>query len=104
MWFCFDGESFEVFASETEARHQAELAMEEWRDDASDCGWDELASQVCYGQVTHAVNVEHIPVTDDNRHTVPRNREGLERHHLEPVVSDGETLPPQFRSKPNDIE
>ena len=84
-WFCFDGESFETFASETEAKKWAEEALETWRDDASDGGWDELASQVCYGRITHAIRTEEIPLPDENRHMVPDGCEGLEEHYLEPT-------------------
>ena len=69
-----------------EARADAELAMESWADCAGD-GWDELSTQVCYGRVTHAVRVETIEVTDENRHLVPSSCDGLEDHHLEPIGS-----------------
>ena len=87
MWFSFDGETFETHNTEAEAKAEAERAMEYWADGAGD-GWDELSTQVVYGRVTHAVRVEAIEVTDDNRHLVPSGCDGMENHHLEQIVPD----------------
>jgi len=83
-FFSFDGETFEIHATEEEARAEAKRAMEFWSDDAGD-GWDELSTQVCYGRVTHAVKVTRIPVTDENRHMVPSGGDAtaFEEHSLE---------------------
>ena len=82
MWFSFDGESFETHNTESDAKKAAESAMGHWSDDAGD-GWDELSTQVCYGRITHAVAVETVEVTDDNRHLVPHGCDGIENHKLE---------------------
>lgn len=84
MWFSFDGFDFQTHTSEAKAKAAADDAMSSWRDDAGD-GWDELATQVCYGKVTHAVRVEREEITDENRHTVPYGSECIEFHHLEPI-------------------
>ena len=87
MYFSYDGETFEIHETEELAKAEADLAMEFWQDHACDSGWDELSTQVCYGKVTHAVLVEKIPVTDDNRHLAPHgcDETEFEAHHLVPA-------------------
>jgi hypothetical protein len=82
MWFAFDGHSFETFSTEAEAKKHADDAMDDWRDDASDGGWDELSTQVCYGKVTHAVTVTPQDVEEWQ---VPSDCDGCEEHTLEPL-------------------
>lgn len=84
MWFSFDGEDFQIHNTEAEAARWANDAMESWADGAGD-GWDEQSTQVCYGRVTHAVRVETVEITDENRHTVPYGCDGIEKHFLEPI-------------------
>lgn len=48
MWFCFDGESFEIFKTEEEARDCASDAIEDYRDGDS---WPEAVRDVCWGKV-----------------------------------------------------
>ena len=84
MWFSFDGFDFQTHDSEAKAKAAADSAMSSWEDDADD-GWDELASQVCYGRITHAVRIERTEITDENRHTVPEGSECIEEHYLEPI-------------------
>jgi hypothetical protein len=59
MWFCFDGESFETFATETEAKARADESLDDYRDDAAD-GWPEESMNVCWGQV-----VQNVAVTSE---------------------------------------
>ncbi|MEM9645412.1 MAG: hypothetical protein AAF989_10485 [Planctomycetota bacterium] len=80
MWFAFDGHSFETFNIEDEARAHAEHAMDDWSDDAMDGGWNELATQVCYGKITHGVHVKTIPASDAD---LPDGYGSLEEHTLE---------------------
>lgn len=87
MWFSFDGIDFATHDTELQARQAAEEAMEQWQDDADD-GWDECSTKVCYGRVTHAVRVEPIEITDENRHLMHPDVTGLEKHHLEPVEEE----------------
>lgn len=84
MWFAFDGESFETFNCEEEAKSHAERAMDDWREDASDNGWDELSTQVCYGRVTHAVAVKEVTVEPE---LMPSGFDGCEEHTLESLIA-----------------
>lgn len=81
-YFCYDGYSFEIYGTEEKAREAAESAMEDFSDDAGGGGWAEESTQVCYGIITHAVEVEEIEVTIENQHLVPRGCTGLEEHRL----------------------
>ena len=57
QWFCFDGCSFELFATKEEAARHATRSVDEWFDEAGGEGLSELAEQVCYGRVTHVVEM-----------------------------------------------
>jgi len=59
QWFCYDGCSFELFATEEAAARHATRSVDEWCDEAGGEGLNELADQVCYGRVTHVV--EFLP-------------------------------------------
>lgn len=88
MWFSYDGETFETHNTEAEAAAAARRAMEDWSDSAADNGWDELSTQVVYGKITHAVRVEPVEITDDNRYKIPADCAGLENHYLEQIAPD----------------
>ena len=85
MWFSFDGETFETHKTEEAARENAEQAMSFWSDEAAD-GWSDESRHVVYGKVTHAVRVEKVEVDESNRYLIPQGCDGIESHHLEPVV------------------
>lgn len=91
MWFVYDGETFETYNTEAEAKAAADEAMQSWEDAAGD-GWPEESVNVLYGQVTHSVRVEKTEITDENRHFVPHGCDGLEQHYLEPIDRDDAEL------------
>lgn len=67
-WFAYDPESgFERFATEAEARAEAQKALDYYRDSAPE-GWNEDAVvQVCWGLVLgEVVEVERRPWTEED--------------------------------------
>lgn len=83
-WFCFNGEYFSRFATEDEARQAAEDSLKFYREDASNDGeWNDNASEICYGPVTHAVKVDCVLAELD--HLVSRGITYLCEYNLVPV-------------------
>ncbi|HHY0551904.1 TPA: hypothetical protein ACVU5P_004223 [Vibrio parahaemolyticus] len=53
-WFCFNGDEFQFFATEDEAREYAEIEIEMRLDDT----WDESVTQITVGKVTQVTQQE----------------------------------------------
>lgn len=65
MWFAFTYDSFETFDTEQEAKREAEKALEFFRDEVSDAGWDEGSEQICWGKVSQKATVVSDRERDD---------------------------------------
>ena len=87
MWFSFDGIDFERHGTEAAAKKAAKDAMHDWEKFAED-GWDPCAAKVCYGKVTHAVEVEVLSREEVPEGVIPEGLDAIEEHTLGPVVKE----------------
>ena len=58
------GHGIQFHDTAEEAKKEAEAALEAYREDASDNGWDESAAEVCWGEVRQVAVASQVPAEE----------------------------------------